>query len=179
MWKDPETNEEIDTGLCRVKAVNSTEGGKAIDVGGGNAFGGAAEDDEGVDDQAETKLDQFWTFPAIENEIRFSSFAEFKKSYFMPFLLTFQQLAVSKGACKDEADMKAKGKQLANNAAKWIKANWDELQFYSLESYMQDGEELDEKYKGKQFAANVAIVRYEGENIFFYFFRSAFKEDKF
>jgi hypothetical protein len=64
-WVDPETKEEIDTGLVRVKAANQTAGGGSIDVGGGGEFGGAGED-EGVDDAAETKLDQFWTFPAIE-----------------------------------------------------------------------------------------------------------------
>jgi hypothetical protein len=39
--------------------------GKAVDVGGGTEFGGA-EDDEGCDDAAETKLDQFWQFSDIE-----------------------------------------------------------------------------------------------------------------
>lgn len=39
--------------------------GTAVDVGGGNEFGGA-EDDEGCDDAAETKLDQFWQFGDIE-----------------------------------------------------------------------------------------------------------------
>jgi hypothetical protein len=34
-------------------------------VGGGTEFGGA-EDDEGCDDKAETKLDQFWQFSDIE-----------------------------------------------------------------------------------------------------------------
>ncbi len=64
-WVDPDTKEEIDTGLVRVKAQNQTAGGGSIDVGGGGEFGGAAED-EGVDDSAETKLDQFWNFPGIE-----------------------------------------------------------------------------------------------------------------
>ena len=64
-WTDPETKEEVDTGLVRQKAKMSTEGGKSIDVGGGNAFGGATAD-EGADDAEETKLDVFWTFPTIE-----------------------------------------------------------------------------------------------------------------
>ncbi len=34
-------------------------------MGGGTEFGGA-EDDEGCDDKAETKLDQFWQFSDIE-----------------------------------------------------------------------------------------------------------------
>jgi hypothetical protein len=40
--------------------------------------------------------------------------------------------------------MKAKGKRIANGAMKWIKAHWDELQFYTLESYMRDGADLDD-----------------------------------
>ena len=58
-WVDPDTKEEVDTGLVRVKAQNQTAGGGAVDVGGGNEFGGAGED-EGADDHEETKLDQFW-----------------------------------------------------------------------------------------------------------------------
>lgn len=58
-WVDPDTKEEIDTGLVRVKAQNQTAGGGAVDIGGGNEFGGAGED-EGADDCEETKLDQFW-----------------------------------------------------------------------------------------------------------------------
>lgn len=64
-WVDPDTKEEVDTGLVRCIAKNSTEGGGAVDIGAGNAFGGGGED-EGADDAQETKLDQFWTFPAIE-----------------------------------------------------------------------------------------------------------------
>lgn len=64
-WVDPDTKEEVDTGLVRCVAKMSTEGGGAVDIGAGNAFGGASPD-EGADDAEETKLDQFWTFPAIE-----------------------------------------------------------------------------------------------------------------
>ena len=40
--------------------------------------------------------------------------------------------------------MKEKGKRMANGAMKWIKAHFDELQFYSLEQYMREGEEISE-----------------------------------
>jgi hypothetical protein len=94
-FKDPETGEEIDTGLIRCKAQKQTAGGGKIDIGrssgGGAGFGAGAEkgdDDEGGGDDGEeaeeTKLDQFWNFPSIENEHSFSSFADFKKNYFMP-----------------------------------------------------------------------------------------------
>ena len=81
---------------------------------------------------------------APQNEVKFSNFAEFKKAYFMPFLVTFQKLAVDKGAAKDEKDMKEKGKKMAGATLKWIKAHFDELQFYSLESYMREGADVDE-----------------------------------
>lgn len=55
----------------------------------------------------------------------------------MPFLVTFQKLAVAKGAAKDDGDMKTKGKRMAGPMLKWLKANYDELQFFSLETYMQ------------------------------------------
>lgn len=39
--------------------------GTNVDIGAGGEFGGA-EADEGCDDAAETKLDQFWQFGDIE-----------------------------------------------------------------------------------------------------------------
>ena len=98
-----------------------------------------------------------------QNEVKFSNFAEFKKVYFMPFLVTFQKLAVEKGVCKDDAEMKGKGKRMAGALMKWIKANFDELQFYSLETYVQDGADTDDKYKDLQIACNLAYVRQEAD----------------
>ena len=59
-------------------------------------------------------------------------FSAFKKTYFNLFLVTFQKLAVERGVCKDEADMKTKGKRMANVAAKWIKTYFDEIQLCVL-----------------------------------------------
>ena len=79
-FKDPETGEMIDVGLLRCASVKQTAGGGKIDIGrssgGGAGFGGgekAEADDDGGDDgeeAEETKLDQFWNFPTIENEVR-------------------------------------------------------------------------------------------------------------
>ena len=112
--------------------------------------------------------------PRPQNEVKFSGFAEFKKVYFMPFLVTFQKLAVEKGVCKDEAEMKVKGKRMAGALMKWIKTNFDELQFYSLETYMLDGADTDAKYKDIQFAVNLAFVRYQDADPYFYFIQDAF-----
>ena len=92
----------------------------------------------------------------------------------MPFLVTFQKLAVEKGVCKDDAEMKVKGKRMAGALMKWIKANFDELQFYSLETYVQDGADTDDKYKDLQFACNLAYVRYQDADPYFYFIQDAF-----
>ena len=163
----------------RVKCTQKTEGGVAVDVGAGGEFGGKAEDDEGVNDAEETKIDQFWNFPAIENEVNFASFADFKKNYWMPFLTTFQKLAVERKAVKDEGEMKQKGKKMANNAGKWLKAHFDELQFYTLESWFRDGSELDAKYDGLNFACNIGYLRYVDGTPYFYFLKDAFLESKF
>ena len=90
-----------------------------------------------------------------------------------------QKLAVEKGAAKDAADMKEKGKRMAGGAMKWFKAHFDELQMYSLEQYMREGEDIDAKYKDMQFAVNCAFVRYEGSTPYFYFVKDAFTETKF
>ena len=120
-WKDPETGEPVDTGLVRVQAVKQTQGGiKLAGVGGSGAAGfeggekEAGDDEEGGEEAEETKLDQFWTFPDIENEHTFASFGEFKKNYFMPYLVAWQKLSVDKGLAKDAAEMKAKGKKMAD-----------------------------------------------------------------
>ncbi len=97
----------------------------------------------------------------------------------MPFLVTFQKLAVTKGCAKDDADMKAKGKKIAANVKKWVKAHYDELQFFSVESYMVDGAELDAKFEGTTFACNLAMVRYVDGTPYFYFIKDAFTESKF
>jgi hypothetical protein len=187
-YKDPETGEEVETGLVRVSAVPQTAGGVKLDLGGGGGaaagFGGgekaeAEDDDGGADDKEETKLDQFWTFPSIENEQTYSSFADFKKNYFMPFLVTFQKLAVKKGVCKDDAEMKAKGKKIANNGMKWIKANFENLQFFGLETQVVDGSEVGAEFDGATFVPNVAYVKYEENGTpYFYFFSDAFKVER-
>lgn len=104
------------TGLVRTKAFKQTAGGGKVDVGGGNAFGGASEE-EGADDAEETKWDQFWNFPAIENQHTFSSFKEFKEAMFMPLMLAFKKHAVSKGLCRDKDEIKAKGTAMATEGA--------------------------------------------------------------
>jgi hypothetical protein len=187
-YKDPESGEEIETGLVRVRCVPQTAGGVKLDLGGGSGaaagFGGgekaeADDDDGGADDKEETKLDHFWNFPSIENEQNYSGFADFKKNYLMPFLVTFQKLSVKKGVCKDDAEMKAKGKKMANNGMKWLKANYDNLQFFGLETQVVDGSEVGAEFDGATFVPNVAIAKYEDDgSCYFYFFIDAYKVEK-
>lgn len=181
-WTD-EAGESIETGLVSCPACKQTAGGiKLAGVGGSGAgagFGGGekAEDDGeggGGDDgeeAEETKLDQFWNFPSIENEHTFSSFADFKKNYFTPFLVAWQKCSVDKGFAKDDAEMKAKGKKMNNNTLKWLKAHYDELQFFGPEVYFKDGTEVSDKYEGSQFCTNLAFVKYVGTEPTFYFIK--------
>ena len=189
-YKDPETGEESETGLVRVRAAMQTAGGGKIDVGGGGGgaaagFGGgekAEADDDGGDDGGDaevTKLDQFWTFPSIENEQTYPSFKDFQKNLLMPFLVTFQKLAVHKGVCADENDMKKKGKVMAGGGMKWLKANFDSIQIFGLETQVMDGSEIDAKFDGQTFIPNVAFVKYEEDgSVYFYFFIDAFKVER-
>lgn len=184
-FKDPESGEEIETGLVRVKALRQTQGGVKIDVGsskgagggfgGEKAEGGDDDGDDGGDDAEETKLDQFWNFPGIENEHTFSGFADFKKNYWMPYLVAWQKCSVDKGLAKDEGEMKKTGKMIASNTLKWVKTYWDELQFFGPQLYFMDGTEVDAKYEGSSFCTNLAIVRYDVETAYFYFIKPAFK----
>lgn len=173
----------------RVRSVNKTEGGVAIDIGrssgGASGYGGAEkaegddDDDGGAEDAEETKLDQFWNFPSIENEHSFTSFADFKKNYWTPFLVAFQKMAVEKGLVKDDAEMKAKGRKIATNTIKWIKANFDSIQFFSVESYFKDGTEISDKYEGVSFCTNMAYLINDGTDAYFYFIKDTFKATTF
>ena len=184
MFKDPETGEELETGLVKVRAQKQTAGGVKINVGGGSGaaagFGGEkaeADDDDGPagEEAEETKLDQFWNFPSIENEHTFASFADFKKNYWMPYLVAWQKASVDKGCAKDEAEMKKVGKMMASNTVKWIKAYYDEIQFFGPQLYFMDGSEVGAKYDGVSFCTNLAFVRYDVETPWFYFVKPAFK----
>jgi hypothetical protein len=187
MFKD-ESGAEVETGLVRVRCAQQTAGGVKIDVGGGSGaaagFGGEKaeagdDDDGGADDQEVTKIDQFWTFPSIENEQSYPSFKDFQKNMLMPFLVTFQKLAVLKGVVKDEAEMKAKGKVMAGGGMKWLKANFDSIQFFGLEAQVVDGSEVDAKFDGQTFVPNVAYLKYDDDNVpWFYFFIDAFKVER-
>lgn len=42
-----------------------------------------------------------------------------------------------------------------------------------------DGSEVDAKYDGTSFCTNLAIVRYEGTDAFFYFIKDSFKATTF
>jgi hypothetical protein len=121
------------------------------------------------------RLDQFWNFPNIENEHTFASFASFKKDYFMPFLVAWQKCSVDKKLAADDAEMKAKGKKMSTNTLKWIKAHFDELQFFGPESYIIDGSEIDDKHKDATFCPNFAYTKYEGTTCYFFFLKDAFK----
>lgn len=168
---EPVLVDGADTGLVRVKAFKQTAGGQKIDVGGGNEFGGAAAD-EGADDAEETKWDQFWNFPTIENQHNFSSFKEFKDAVFMPLMLAYKKHAISKGVAKDKDEIKEKGTRMANLGLKWIQSNFKDLEFYSLESTVVDGETFGDSFKDDTYSANIAILYYEdGDKPYFYFFR--------
>ena len=99
--------------------------GQAVDVGGGNEFGGADEEDEGVEDKAETKLDQFWQFSDIENEVSFKSFKEFKRDYYAYFVAMCRRLA-KEGKVSAEYRESLKDNLMA--AMRFIEANFDSLQ---------------------------------------------------
>lgn len=165
----------IDTGLVRTPAFKQTAGGDKIDVG---AVGASA--DEEADDAEETKWDQFWNFPNIENQHHFGSFTEFKDAALMPLLLAFKKHGIEKGVAKDKDDIKEKGMRIATHAFKWIKDNFKDLEFYSLETTVVDGSDIGDKFKDDQYSVNFAILYYEGgDKPYFVFLKDLFTEIKF
>jgi hypothetical protein len=108
-------------------------------AGGEGEFTKAEEDG---DDVVETKWDQFWNFPSIENEHSFDSFKQFKDTALMPMLLGFKKLAIAKGLAKDKDEIKDKGLRMATNGFKFIQTNFDTIQFFSTESVVIDGSEV-------------------------------------
>ena len=68
-------------GLVQVQSRNMTAGGEEIDTGGGNAFGGAGED-EGADDKAETVDAVEHTFHLQPMEMKKADLKSWGKGYF-------------------------------------------------------------------------------------------------
>jgi len=64
-------------------------------------------------------------------------------------------------------------------AVKWIKAHWDELQFFGPEVYVMDGSDVGEKYADASFCTSLAIVKYEVTTPYFYFIRDYYKQTTF
>eukprot|EP00932_Pfiesteria_piscicida_P002653 SRR837773.12581.p1 GENE.SRR837773.12581~~SRR837773.12581.p1 ORF type:complete len:185 (+),score=128.17 SRR837773.12581:63-557(+) len=158
-----------DTGLVRVQAVQKTEGGVAVNTGG----------DEEVDEAEEIKLDQFWMFPDIENEFEFAKKKQFKEDYWAFFQDGFVKLAKHKKLFSSKEEFQAAGKRF-KAAQKWILANMKELQFFGPESYMIEGESIDEKFAEDTFCSNFAYVKYEQDgSIFFYFVKDAYQMTTF
>ena len=168
-FTDVMDEEGNDTGLVRVQAVSKTEGGVAVNTGG----------DEEVDEAEEVKLDQFWMFPDIENEFEFAKKKQFKEDYWAFFQDGFVKLAKHKKLFSSKEEFQAAGKRF-KAAQKWILANIKELQFFGPESYMIEGETIDEKFAEDTFCSNFAYVKYEQDgSIYFYFVKDAFESVTF
>ena len=101
------------------------EGGQSIDVGGGNAFGGAAED-EGCDDQAEKKLDVMTANNYQSTSLDKKGFTSYIKAFMKKTKLYLEE----HNPTRVDAFMKN-----APAAVKWILTNFDEFEFYLPESY--------------------------------------------
>eukprot|EP00353_Schmidingerella_taraikaensis_P003807 CAMPEP_0185569436 /NCGR_PEP_ID=MMETSP0434-20130131/2057_1 /TAXON_ID=626734 ORGANISM="Favella taraikaensis, Strain Fe Narragansett Bay" /NCGR_SAMPLE_ID=MMETSP0434 /ASSEMBLY_ACC=CAM_ASM_000379 /LENGTH=188 /DNA_ID=CAMNT_0028184217 /DNA_START=26 /DNA_END=592 /DNA_ORIENTATION=+ len=163
-----------ESGMMWVPSNEATEGGTKVDTGGGNAFGGGDEDD--VDDAEETKLDHFWQFPDIENEVTFSSFKKFKKEYYIYYVNAYKRL-VKEGKVPEE--QKDTIKASLKSALAWIEANFDSLQFFSLSPYIDEYPEYpDEDGDPATFGANMAYLLYNEHGARFYFVGGAFKGEK-
>ena len=125
----------------------------------------------------ETKLDQFWQFPTIENEVTFKSFKKFKKEYFTFFVGMCRRLA-KEGKVSEE--QKEALKDNLKNAMLWIEANFDSLQFFSIPTYVDEYAEYpDEDGDAATFGANMTYLLHNEHGARFYFVRGAFSESKF
>eukprot|EP00353_Schmidingerella_taraikaensis_P004273 CAMPEP_0185581740 /NCGR_PEP_ID=MMETSP0434-20130131/18865_1 /TAXON_ID=626734 ORGANISM="Favella taraikaensis, Strain Fe Narragansett Bay" /NCGR_SAMPLE_ID=MMETSP0434 /ASSEMBLY_ACC=CAM_ASM_000379 /LENGTH=187 /DNA_ID=CAMNT_0028200353 /DNA_START=35 /DNA_END=598 /DNA_ORIENTATION=+ len=162
-------NEDV-PGMLWVETANATEGGVSVDTGGGNAFGGGADED--VDDAEETKLDHFWQFPELENEITFKNFKAFRKDYYIYFVNACKRL-MKEGKVPDES--KDTLKDNLKLAMEWIKENFDSLQFFSIPTYVDTYDEYpDEEGDGSVFGANMMMLLYNEEGARCYFVKGAF-----
>lgn len=116
---------EFDNVLVKIQSKWVMEGGEQIDIGGGNAFGGAGED-EGCDDKAEKKLDVL-----AANKYQSTSF---DKKAFTSYVKGFMKK--TKAYLEEHNPQRVEGFMKAAPAAvKWILNNFDEFEFYLPESY--------------------------------------------
>ena len=181
VWKDWLTGEEffsdakavepvegVDGLVCTV-SIRKSEAGVAVDTGTGDAFGGGGED-EGVDECDEIRLDQFWAFENIYNEVFFDSFKDFLKQYFKLYLKgvqMYRERVEGDSFDKDAFQVRMKG------IADWLKKNFSSLQFFTLETFMHTDDE-----SGRECVCNLAYL-IDAEDARFYFVEGGFYEEKF
>mmetsp|Transcript_45406 Transcript_45406/g.99228 ORF Transcript_45406/g.99228 Transcript_45406/m.99228 type:complete len:203 (+) Transcript_45406:40-648(+) len=126
-----EGKEEYDY-LVYVNTKKVAVGGGEIDIGAGDAFGGAG-DDEKVDDTVETMIDHLDQFPDFGSEaIPFESFKQFKNDHFKAFLKTLQAVKNTRGDFEEGKEAKSAFQERAANVMAWIKTHWDDLEFYQM-----------------------------------------------
>jgi len=185
-YSDAKPLGEETPGFISTPAFRTTEGGGAVDIGAGSkaAFAGMggessadAGEDEGVDDHAETKLDQFWQFSDIENEVSFPSFKAWKDDYYQYYVNMVKRLS-KEG--KVPAEYAATIKDNLKAVMEFVKANFKSIQFFSVSPYLEEHPEYPEADgSAPLFAANMAYLIDGEEGAKFYFVKGAFNETKF
>lgn len=128
--KDKDGN--VVVALLKVQSRLKTKGGDEIDVGGGNAFGGAAED-EGPDDAVEKVnhlADDSIGFGYTEFPLDKATFKDYFKVYMKRVIKTVK----ASGKHEDFAAWAATYKTEAAAAYKYLLANFKELEFYMNKS---------------------------------------------
>uniref|UniRef100_A0A7S1CG03 TCTP domain-containing protein n=2 Tax=Bicosoecida sp. CB-2014 TaxID=1486930 RepID=A0A7S1CG03_9STRA len=147
---DGKEEEKID-GLCYVETTKQAADGGAVDIGCGNEFGGAGED-EGADDSVETKLDQLLAFPDIqEDPIPFASFKQFRDDYFKPYMKALQKVKKDKGHFETKEDQKAFQTRMQGIMG-WVKANFSSIDFYQANEPTTTNDEGKEVFNSLVFA---------------------------
>eukprot|EP00604_Paraphysomonas_vestita_P000951 CAMPEP_0174817668 /NCGR_PEP_ID=MMETSP1107-20130205/155_1 /TAXON_ID=36770 /ORGANISM="Paraphysomonas vestita, Strain GFlagA" /LENGTH=179 /DNA_ID=CAMNT_0016028593 /DNA_START=89 /DNA_END=628 /DNA_ORIENTATION=- len=117
-------NGEVIEGLMYCESRNITKGGGDIDIGCGNSFGGATEDDAGVDDSVQTVNNVIDSFQYTETQV--GSATDFK-AWIKEYMNAVRQKLRDAG--KEREQIQAFMGQ-APNIAKFLLKNFKDLQFY-------------------------------------------------
>ena len=132
---DPETKEEVE-GLMECDSMMVTKGGGNIDIGAGNAFGGANDDDEGVADTVEkvnNVIDSDLGFGLSEVPLKKIDLKEYLKTYCGAIRLLL------KDDPKIEGPRVKAFTQSAPNFCKFLLTKYDDLQFFMSPAFNPDG----------------------------------------
>ena len=135
--------------IWEIKSRWIVKGDDNVDIGCGNAFGGAGEEEQAGGEEVVKVLDIVDTFGYEETSFDKAGFGAYFKGYMKKIL---EYLG------KNKADRVDAFKNGGRDFFKWINANFDDLSFYTPKNYDQENHIMIAYYDGEDIAPTFCFV---------------------